>query len=153
MTIQDEIRAELKDAMRAKDQLRLDVLGQIETEVSVAKSAPDFIGEIDDELYRKVIGAYVKRMHKAIEEYRRLGSRAEEMATKLSFEVGHLGRWLPRRLDEQATRELVRQAIAELGVAGPQAAGRATGLLMEKHHNTVEGALVSRIVREELEPR
>lgn len=138
MGIQQEIRSEMKDALRARDQLRLDVLRQVETEVSNAKTAPGFSGSVDDDLYRKVIGAYVKRMSKALDEYANLGERASEMVKKLSFEVSYLERWLPRKLDERRTRELVREAIAELGVSGPQAVGRVTGHVIKQHKDEVE---------------
>jgi uncharacterized protein YqeY len=97
-----------------------------------------------------VIGAYVKRMRKALDEYGKLGERASEMVDKLSFEVSYLERWLPQKLDERRTRELVREAIAELGLTGPQAAGRVTGHVMKQHKDEVDGGLVSKIAREEL---
>lgn len=150
MSIQDEIRGELRDAMRSKDQQRLDALRQIETEVSVAKSAPGFSGDVNDALYLRIVAAYVKKMEKARAEYAAIGERARPMAEKLAFEVEYLSRWLPKRLDEAATRTLVRGVIAELGISGAQAIGRVTGQIMKQHKDEVDGALVSRIVREEL---
>lgn len=150
MSIRDEVRDEMKQALRSRDQRKLDVLRQIETEISKAKTAPGFVGELNDALYVEVIGAYVKRMGKALDEYSKLGARASEMVEKLGFEVSYLERWLPRKLDERRTRELVREAIAELGVSGSQAAGRVTGQVMKQHKGQVDGALVSKIVREEL---
>jgi uncharacterized protein YqeY len=139
--------------MRAKDGPRRDVIRQIETEVSQAKSQPGFIGEIDDSLYRGVIASYVKRMDKSRHEYLDLGDRGQAMADKLGFEVEYLSRWLPSKLDETATRAVVLAAIAELGVAGDaKAAGRVTGHLMKSHGEDLDGGLVNRLVREELAP-
>lgn len=150
MSIQEELRAELKQAMREHDQRRMDVIRQVETELSVAKTAPGFKGKIDDDLYRQVIAAYVKKMDKALAEYRTLGERARPMAEQLEFEVGYLGRWLPKKLDEAATRELVRQAKAELGLTEAKQAGRLVGHLMKQRGADLDGALVNRIAREEL---
>jgi uncharacterized protein YqeY len=137
--------------MKAKDGRRRDVIRQIETEVSIARSQPGFSGEVDDALYRQVIGSYVKKMEKSREEYLDIGERGEAMAAKLGFEVEYLSRWLPRKLDTEATRALVREAIAELGVAGEEkAAGRVTGHLMKGHGEDLDGGLVNRLVREEL---
>ena len=73
------------------------------------------------------------------------------MAEKLAFEVEYLSRFLPKKLDEDATRTLVRSAIEALGVAGDEkAAGRVTGHVMKQHGKDLDGALVNRIVREEL---
>ena len=65
MSIHDELAIELKAAMRDRDKPRINVIRQIETEVSVAKSAPGFSGEADDDLYLKTIESYVKKMDKA----------------------------------------------------------------------------------------
>jgi uncharacterized protein YqeY len=151
MTIREELAEELKDAMRAKDGPRRDVIRQIETEVSIARSQPGFHGEADDDLYRQVIGSYVKKMEKSRQEYADLGERGAAMAGKLGFEVEYLARWLPRKLDEEATRALILSAIDELGAAGDEkAAGRVTGHLMKAHGDDLDGGLVSRLVREEL---
>lgn len=151
MTIKEELGAELRDAMKTGDKLRRDAIRQIETEVSTARSRPDFTGDVDDELYQSVIASYVKKMEKSRVEYQELGERGEAMAEKLGFEVDYLSRWLPRKLGEEDTRDLVRAAIAELGVGGEEkAAGRVTGHLMKTRGDDLDGALVSALVREEL---
>jgi uncharacterized protein len=153
MTIQEQLTTELRDAMKAKDGPRRDVIRQVQTEAATARSQPDFVGEVDDAFYEKVIASYVKKMDKSREEYATLGERGEEMADKLAFEVEYLSRWLPSKLDEEATRRLVAEAIAELGVAGDdKAAGRVTGHLMKSHGSDLDGGLVNRLVREELAP-
>jgi uncharacterized protein YqeY len=154
MTIRDELAAELRDAMRAGDKPRRDVIRQVETEAALTRSAPGFSGEPDaDELYVKVISGYVKKMDKARAEYLELGERGRPMAEKLAFEVDYLSRWLPSRLGEEETRILVRAAIAELGVEGdPKAAGRVIGQLMKSHKDELDGGLVNRLVRDELSP-
>jgi len=151
MSIREELADELRDAMRAKDAPRRDVIRQVETEVAVARSRPGFEGELDDELYRQVIGAYVKKMDKSRQEYLDIGDRGAAMADKLGYEVEYLSRWLPQKLDEEATRLLIRDAIAELGVAGEEkAAGRVVGHLMKSRGEDLDGGLVNRLAREEL---
>ncbi|MGH8958947.1 MAG: GatB/YqeY domain-containing protein [Acidimicrobiia bacterium] len=153
MTIKEELSAELKDAMKARDARRRDVIRMIETDVTVARSAPGFKGDVDDALYRKVITAYAKKMEKAKEEFEEAGEPGEAMAEKLGWEVEYLSRWLPRKLDEESTAGLVRAAIAELGVAGdPKASGRVIGQVMKAHKEEVDGALVNRLVAEALSP-
>lgn len=151
MSIQEELSAELRDAMKAKDARRRDVIRQVQTEVATAKSQPDFEGEADDAFYQKVIGSYVKKMDKSRAEYSEIGGRGAAMAEKLAFEVEYLSRWLPKKLDEPATRDLVQEAIRELGVAGDEkAAGRVTGHLMKARGEDLDGAMVNQVVREEL---
>jgi uncharacterized protein len=151
MTIQEQLAAELKSAMKEKDVRRRDVIRQVQTEAATAKTQPDFAGDTDDAFYQKVIGSYVKKMSKSRDEYAALGERGAEMADKLGFEVEYLSRWLPKTLDESETRRLVAAAIDEQGAAGdPKAAGRVTGHLMKTHGKDLDGGLVNRLVREEL---
>lgn len=151
MTIKEELSAELIDAMKARDARRRDVIRMVETEVTLARSAPGFQGEIDDDLYRKVIASYAKKMDKAKAEFEVAGERGAAMAEKLGWEVEYLSRWLPKKLDEESTAVLVRSTIEALGVAGdPKASGRVIGQIMRTHKDEVDGALVNRLVAETL---
>jgi uncharacterized protein YqeY len=133
--------------MKTGDVDRRDVIRMIESEISLAKSAPGFRGEVDDDLYRQVMTAYSKKMDKARTEYLELGPRGEEMARKLGWEVGFLSKWLPSKLDQPSTEALVQAAISELGVAGdPKAAGRVIGHIMKHHKEEVDGGMVNRLV-------
>jgi uncharacterized protein len=150
MPIHEELAAELKDAIRSRDRRRLDVIRQVETELARARTEPGFHGEVDDALYRRVIAAYCKKMDKARQEFLQAGERGRAQADKLAFEIEYLGRWQVRTLDEAATRDLVRAAIAEIGATDPRMAGRVIGHVMKAAGGTVDGTLVNRLVREEL---
>ena len=151
MTIKEQLAAELKDAMLSKDGPRRDVIRQVQSEVSLATSEAGFAGEADDALYEQVIASYVKKMKKSKEEYEGFGERGRAMAEKLGYEIKYLGRWLPKKLDEAATRELVKVSIESLGASGDEkAAGRVIGSLMKDHGEDLDGGLVNRLVREEL---
>lgn len=149
MTIKDEFAANLREAMRAKDKPQINVIRQIEAEIALQKTAPGFSGEADDDLYVKTISSYVKKMKKAQAEFESAGERGAAQAAKLAYEVEYLGRWLPEEPDEETTRQLVRDAIAELGIDDPKQAGRVTGHVM-KTGSALDGGLVNRLVREEL---
>lgn len=150
MAIHEELTAELKDAMRARDRARLDVIRQIETEVSKAKTEPGFTGEADDPLYRSVIAAYSKKMDKARDEFAALGERGAEAVTKLTFEIDYLSRWLPQGLSEDETREVVRIAIKELRASDAKQLGQVVGHIMKNGPRGVDGAMVKRLVSEAL---
>lgn len=151
MSIAEQLADELKDAMKAKDGPRRDVIRQVQTEIATARSQAEFSGEVDDAFYQKVIASYVKKMDKSRAEYADLGERGAAMAEKLAFEVEYLSRWLPKKLGEEETRQMVKAAIEELGVAGDEkAAGRVTGSLMKQRGSDLDGGLVNRLVREEL---
>ncbi len=153
MPIKDELSAELHAAMKAGDAGRRDAIRQVETEVAKAKSEPGFDGEVDDELYLRVIRSYVRTMAKVLAEYEGLGERGRPQAEKIGYEISYLERWLPSLLGEDETRAIVAAAVDELGVAGdPQQSGRVIGHVMKSGREGLDGALVNRLVREHLEP-
>ena len=149
LTIQEQLKMNLKEAMLAKDKPTMNVIRQIQAEVAIAKAAEGFSGEIDDDLYRDTIAGYVRKMRKVKREFDDLGERGAEQAAKLQFEIDYLSEWIDAALDEGATLSLVRSAISELGVDDPKQAGRVIGHIM-KGGQPLDGALVNRLVREEL---
>lgn len=149
-SIEKQLNDELTDAMKSGDRARVAVIRQVRTEVSVARSAPGFDGEIDDDLYRKTISAYMKKMEKARKEFEEAGDRGREQADKLAFEVEYLSRWVPdTSLGEEETRALVKAKVEELGADSPKQIGMVIGAVM-KSGADVDGATVNRIVRQEL---
>ena len=150
MDIHNQLKADRIAAMKSGDRPIVNVVRQIESEVAVAKSAPGFSGEIDDDLYRATIGAYVKKMDKARAEYEALGERGQEQAESLAFEIEYLYQFLPDSLSEEETRALVLATIAELGVDDSKMKGSVIGAVMQSGEE-LDGALVARLVGEELE--
>ncbi len=151
VSIKEELQADLKAAMRARDRNRVDVIRQISSEIERAVTAPGFDGDADDQLYRKTIAAYAKKMSKALAEYEGYGDRGAEAAAKLRFEVDYLARWLPQVPTEDETAAIVAAVVQELGVADVTAMGQVMGHIM-KHHPGLDGATVNKLVREHLTP-
>ncbi|VAW04243.1 hypothetical protein MNBD_ACTINO02-2536 [hydrothermal vent metagenome] len=149
MSISEEIRAELTDAMKAKDKPRLAALRAIQTEAATAKTEAGFDGEDGDEFYLGIISAFVKRAAKSKKEFEAAGERGAAHAAALGYEVEYLSRWLPDTADAEAEiRGHVDAAIAEFG-KDPKMMGRIIGHVMQCGEG-FDGALVSTIVRERL---
>jgi hypothetical protein len=149
MTIQEQLAAEQKAAMKSGDRATLNVIRQIQSEISVARAAPGFEGEVDDDLYLATIATYVRRMGKARSEYDALGERGREQADKLAFEIDYLSAFLPQKLDEAETRALVDQTIVDLGATDAKMTGQVIGAVM-KSGEDVDGGLVARLVKDAL---
>ena len=152
MTIQDEMDTELKDAMRAKDQRRLNIVRAVKAELGKKLTEPGSDGEATDRVYLDVMASFVKKAKKSIDEYAAIGERGVEMHDSLVWEVGYLARWLPSKLDEATTRALVQEALAATGAAAPSDTGRMMGYIMKGHKDEVDGELVNRLVKDALTP-
>jgi uncharacterized protein YqeY len=149
MTIAEQLRQDQTAAMRSKDKATLNAIRSIQAEVATAKAAPGFSGDVDEELYVRTISTYVKRITKSRTEYEAMGERGAEQVDLLTFEIDYLDRYLPKTLNEAATRELVARTIAELGADENTPAGKVIGAVMGSGES-VDGAMVNQIVRREL---
>ena len=130
MALIDELSAALKEAMKAKDKPKLDAIRQVQTEIAKKKSEKG--EEATDELVLGVISSYVKKMTKAVEEYKSLGDRGIEMAEKIQFEIDFLSGWLPEQLSEEDVAKLVDEVLADLGEVDMSQMGRIIGAVMAK---------------------
>lgn len=148
MSLDSELTERMKAAMRARDGRTVDLIRMIRTRVKERETAAGFEGTIDDPLVLEVIAAYVKQMTKAIGEYERAGAAGQEAIEQLRFEIAYLEPFLPSRLDEAATRQLVAEAIAAEGIADPRQAGRVVGVVMRTHRDVVDAQTVRRLAQE-----
>lgn len=149
MTIEERLTADRIAAMKGGDKATVNVVRQVQSEVALAKSAPGFTGEVDDDLYLATIAGYVKKMNKARREYEDLGERGRQQADQLAFEIDYLSQFLPEILSEDDTRALVEQTIEDLGVDDPKMKGQVIGAVMQSGEE-LDGGLVARLVSEEL---
>ncbi len=147
MALIDDLSTALKEAMKAKDKPKLDAIRQVQTEIAKKKSEKG--EEATDELVLGVISSYVKKMTKAVEEYKSLGDRGIEMAEKIQFEIDFLSGWLPEQLSEEDVAKLVDEVLADLGDIDMSQMGRVIGAVMAKGEG-IDGSVVSKLVKEKL---
>lgn len=150
MSIADDLQQRLKQALRDKDTQQSNIIRMIKSRVTEAAKASDFDGEVDDELFLKVIAAYRKMMLKAKVQYEDAGEKGAEQAAEAQWEATWCEQFLPEQMSDDAVREAVRAAIAELGIDNPKQAGRIVGAVMKKHRGDVDASVVKRIASEEL---
>jgi uncharacterized protein YqeY len=151
MGLEQELNDTLKQAMKDRDAGTSGVVRMIKTRVQERRTAKDFAGEVDDALVRDVIGAYRKQLQKAIPEYEKAGERGAAQVAQLRFEIDFCQRFLPRGLDEDTLRALVRERLQALGIGDPKQVGRLVGDVMKTHKGQVEAADVKRIAEDLLQ--
>ena len=147
MALADDLSTALKEAMKAKDKPKLDAIRQIQTEIAKKKSEKG--EEVNDELVLGVISSYVKKMAKAVDEYKSLGEKGEEMANKIQFEIDFLTTYLPEQLNEEEVEKIVDDVLAELGDVDMSQMGRVIGAVMAKGDG-IDGSIVSKVVKGKL---
>jgi len=150
MSVEQEFRTRLTAALKAKDAATANALRMIITKVMERRTAKNFTGEVNDELYLEVIAAYKKSLDKAKGQYEQAGERGAEHLAELTFESDYFAQFLPAQMTDDQALEAVKEAIAEMGISDPKMAGRVVGAVMKKHRGLVEAGLVKKLATDVL---
>jgi uncharacterized protein len=153
MSVEADLGARLKDAMRAKDARTADCIRMIKTKHMERRTAAGFKGPLDDSLWLDVVASYQKQLRKSREEYAAIGERGAEAVAQLDFEIDFCAQFLPKAASDDEVTAIVRETIAKLGVSDAKQSGRVVGEIMKAHKGKVEPGAVKRIVEAELAPK
>ncbi len=149
MTLQQRIDADLKDAMRAKDAVRLGVLRMLKSAMkygAIEKSGAE--GELDDAEAVQVIRKQVKQRQDSIESFEKGGR--PELASKEKEELAMLSAYLPQAMSGEELASAVREAIAETGATSRAQMGAVMKSLQVKLAGRADGKSLSQEVQRQL---
>jgi hypothetical protein len=148
VALYDRIQAEMVTARKQRDEVGLDTLSLLKSELVRASKEGGATGRIDDDLVIRVTRKEVKRREEAIAVYRKAGR--EESARREEAEMGVLRRFLPAAMSEQEIESEVRAVIAEVKPDGPRGFGlvmkAATGRMAGRADGTQIAAVVRRLL-------
>ena len=146
MNLAQRLQAELKDAMRDRDELRRDTLRMV---LAAAQNAEKQARRpLSDEELLGVFTREVKTRRESIEAYEK--AERPDLAAKERAEIELLSGFLPAALGEEELRAMVREAIAESGASSARDLGKVMGLLSPRTRNRADGRQVSAMVAQEL---
>jgi uncharacterized protein YqeY len=146
MSLIAEIEAELKDAMRAREAVRVETL---RLTLAALRSSEKELGrplKEDEEL--QVLQRERKRRVEAAEAFR--AAEREEQAAKEEAELEIIEEFMPDPLDEDELERIVDDAIAETGATSLRDLGRVMADVMPQVAGRADGSAVSQLVREKL---
>ena len=142
MAIIDDVSTQIKDAMRAKDKVRLTALRSIRAAFIEALKS-DGAETLSDEQVMPILRKLAKMREESIAMYKQ-GNREDLVAIEAA-ELAHIDAFLPSLADEATTRVWVEEAIAASGAAGPGDMGKVMGHVMKHHKADVDGRLVKTV--------
>ena len=149
-TLKERIDADLKDAMRAKDELGTSVLRMLKSAVKYKEVEPG-AHALEDAGVLAVIQTLIKQRRDSVEQFR-AGNRAD-LADKEEKEIARLQTYLPAQMSADDLRAEVRAAIAQAGAKGPKDMGAVMKLVLPKVAGRADGKAVSEAVKTELQPK
>ena len=142
----EEIEAEVREAMKARDAERRDALRLI---VHALKSSEKELQRpLSDDEELQVLQRERKRRVEAAEAFRSGG--AEDRALAEERELAILEEFMPEPLSEEEIEEIVDDAIAEVGATSMADLGRVMADVMPQIAGRADGSVVSQMVREKL---
>jgi uncharacterized protein len=147
MTIPERIQEDLKEAMRAKNSLRLDVLRSMKT--AIKNKEIEKVKTLADAEVTQVLYTLVKQRKDSIEQFQRGGRN--DLASREQAELEILESYLPAAVSSEEIDRAVAEVIADLQVTSPKDIGKVMKTVMGKFSGKlVDGKQVSDAVRARL---
>ena len=145
MALFDTINEEIKIAMKAREQLRLDTLRAIKKELLEARTAKNAGGVISEEDEVRILQKMVKQRRDAVTIY--LAQSRADLADKEDKEADIIGVFLPEPLTEAELEAAVQEIIRSCGATSMKDMGKVMGLAASSLAGKAEGKEISQMVK------
>ncbi len=147
MSLQDRLANDLKTAMKAKDQLRMDVIRMIKA--ALLNKEIELKKNLDDAEMSKVMTTLVKQRRESIEQFQK--AKRDDLAAKEIKEIAIIEGYLPKAASPEDVAQAVDAAIKETGASSMKDMGNVMKSAMAKlAGQTVDGKQVSDLVKSKL---
>lgn len=146
MALEEKIMAEMKEAMKAKNEGVLRSLRAIKAEIIKAKTDPGAGGSIDEATEQKFLQKMMKQRRDSLEIFEKQGR--EDLAAKEREEMAVIEKFLPKQLDAAAIKEAVVKIIAETGATSAADMGKVMGAASKALAGQADGKTISTMVKE-----
>ncbi len=147
MSLLENIREDMKDAMRAKDKSRLGTLRMLLSDVKKKQidSGAGAAAEMADADLVRVIQGAVKSREDSVTAYR--GGGRDDLAAKEEAEIAVLKAYLPKPLSDSELEAMAKDVIAEVGASSLRDMGRVMKEIQAKAAGRVDGKAASEMVK------
>lgn len=145
MQLEEKVMAQMKDAMKAKNEALLRGLRAIKAEIIKAKTEPGANGQISEEGEMKLLQKLVKSRKDSLEIYQQ--QNRADLALKESEEIAVIETFLPQQMSDTELETAIAAVIAELGAAGPQDMGKVMGVVSKLLAGKADGKAIAATVK------
>ncbi len=149
--IRDKISQALKDAMRAKDEVKTTTLRMVnaaikQKDIDVARARGD--QHISQDEVLNLLQSLIKSRRESIELYKQ-GAR-QDLVDKEATEIGVIEQFLPKQMNEEETRAVIRDLVASLGATSVKDMGKVMAALKSKYAGQLDMSKASAAVKDVL---
>jgi len=146
MNLEQKVMAEMKEAMKSKDEAVLRALRAIKAEIIKAKTEPGAGGEITAEKEISLLQKMMKQRKDSLEIYQQ--QNREDLAKKEQEEITVIEKFLPKQLSGEELKAQLQQVISETGASSPADIGKVMGAATKKLAGRADGKTISALVKE-----
>ena len=144
MELFDQISADIKSAMLAKDRVRLDTLRGVKKEFLEAKTAPGADGNLSDDTAMKILVKMVKQRKESAQIY----ENRPELAAEELAQAAVIEEYLPKQLSEEELASELKAIIERVGATSAKDMGKVMGVASKALAGRAEGKAISAKVKE-----
>ena len=148
MSLQQDVMAAMKTAMKEKDQVALTALRAVKSAILLAQTESGSSGELTEEQELKLLQKLVKQRKDSAAVY--LEQDRKDLALPEIDEAEVISQFLPEALSEEEIEKVVVMTIDEIGAEGMKDMGRVMGIVSKQLAGQADGKTISTIVKSKL---
>ena len=145
MTLQERISADMKEAMKAKDKVRLAALRDIKSKIMLALTESGGSDVLDDGAVTKILSKQLKQREDTLTIYREQGR--EDLAEEEQAQAEVIRQYLPQPMSPEELEAAVNALVSEMGATSMADMGRVMGPASAKFAGRADGKAISALVR------
>ncbi|MBU2915603.1 GatB/YqeY domain-containing protein [Reichenbachiella agariperforans] len=145
MSLKDQINADIKAAMLAKEKEKLTALRAIKSMILLAETEKGAVEEISEDAEMKLLMKAAKQRKDSADLFREQGR--EDLADKEQGELDIISNYLPKQLTEDELKAEVQKIIDQVGATGPQDMGKVMGAATKATGGKADGKTISAMVK------
>ncbi len=146
MGLEQNIMADMKDAMKAKNEAALRSLRAVKAAIIIAKTAEGANGELKEEDEVKLLQKLVKQRKDSLEIFEK--QNRPDLAEKEKEEIAVIEKFLPKQMSAEELREAITAIIKETGASSAADMGKVMGAASKQLAGKADGKTISGIVKE-----
>lgn len=148
MSVYDKLLSDMKDAMKARDKVRLGVIRGIKAQVMNAKVA-DGNHDLTEEQVQTIIMKEIKQQKESLEEFQKADRqdlvKDQEAKLKIAEE------YAPKQMSEDEVEKVVTDTISQVGAESMADFGKVMGAIMPKVKGKADGSIINKLVKKQLQ--
>jgi len=148
MTLQERISADMKEAMKARDKVRLAALRDIKSKIMLALTESGGLDALDDAAVTKILSKQLKQREDTMAIYKEQGR--DDLFAEEEAQAEAIRAYLPKPLGQEELAQAVAALIEELDAKSMADMGRVMGTASARFAGRADGKAISALVRQHL---